>query len=57
MRGLAVHDDAQGRHVEGVPKRDLGYDITRLDRRSGELRLIEMKGLAGTAAAWPNGVR
>ena len=51
MRGLAEHDDAQGRHVEGVPKRDVGYDLTKLDHRPGELRLIEMKGLAGTASS------
>ena len=51
MRGLAEHDDAQGRHMEGVPKRDVGYDLTKLDHRPGELRLIEMKGLAGTASS------
>jgi len=30
-----------------VHEKDLGYDITSLDSNSGELRLIEVKGLAG----------
>ncbi len=38
---------APGRAVADVHERDLGYDITSLDTNSGELRLIEVKGLAG----------
>jgi hypothetical protein len=30
-----------------VHEKNLGYDITSLDLTSGELRLIEVKGLAG----------
>ena len=47
MRVVTEHEQAQGRQVEDVHKRNLGYDLTSLDVRSGELRLIEVKGLAG----------
>ena len=30
-----------------VHEKDLGYDITSLDTNSGELRLIEIKGIGG----------
>jgi Domain of unknown function (DUF3883) len=33
--------------IADVHEKDLGYDITSLDRNSGELRLIEIKGMAG----------
>ena len=36
-----------GRQVADVHEQNLGYDVTSLDRQSGELRLIEVKGLAG----------
>ena len=46
--GVAIeHERALGRSVEDVHERNLGYDITSLDPASGELRLIEVKGLAG----------
>ena len=51
MRVVAEHEEAQGRQVEDVHKRNLGYDLTSLDPRSGELRLIEVKGLAGTTGS------
>ena len=57
MRVVAEHEQAQGRQVEDVHKRNLGYDLTSLDLRSGELRLIEVKGLAsatGTVLLTPN---
>ena len=40
-----------------VHEKNLGYDISSLDTSSGELRLIEIKGLAGetgTVALTPN---
>ena len=40
------YEKAQGRQVEDVHERNLGYGVTSLDGASGELRLIEMKGLA-----------
>ncbi len=51
MRVVMDHETAQGRYVEDVHEQDLGYDITSLDRASGELRLIEIKGLAGAAGS------
>ena len=57
MRVVAEHEEAQGRQVEDVHKRNLGYDLTSLDLRSGELRLIEVKGLAaatGSVLLTPN---
>lgn len=44
--------------VTDVHKKNVGYDITSLDSRTGELRLIEIKGLArsggGTVLLTPN---
>ena len=51
MRVAAEYETAQGRQVEDVHKRNLGYDLTSLDLRSGELRLIEVKGLAGATGS------
>ena len=47
MRVVMEHETALGRQVEDVHEKDLGYDVTSLDLRSGELRLIEVKGLHG----------
>jgi len=49
MRAVMEYEKAQGRQAYDVHERNLGYDITGLDLRSGELRLIEVKGLAGAA--------
>ena len=51
MRVAIEHEQALGRHVEDVHQKNLGYDITSLDPRSGELRLIEVKGLAGATGS------
>ena len=51
------HEKSQGRLVEDVHTKNLGYDVTSLDTQSGELRLIEVKGLAaatGTILLTPN---
>lgn len=48
MRVAMEYERAQGRTVADVHEKDLGYDLTSLDTRSGELRLIEVKGLAGS---------
>jgi len=42
MRVVMDHEQAQGRQVCDVSAKNLGYDITRLDLASGELRLIEV---------------
>ncbi len=57
MRVVMDHEREQGRHVEDVSAKNLGYDVTSLDPRSGDLRLIEVKGLAaaaGTVLLTPN---
>ena len=50
MRVVAEHEETCGRRVTDVHKQNLGYDLTSLDPSSGELRLIEVKGLAGAAS-------
>ena len=47
MRAVMEYERSQQRQVEDVHEKNLGYDITSLDTASGELRLIEIKGLAG----------
>jgi hypothetical protein len=51
------HEQRQGRQVYDVSDKNLGYDVTSLDLVSGELRLIEVKGLGaatGTVLLTPN---
>jgi hypothetical protein len=57
MRVVMEHEAAHGRQVYDVSAKNLGYDITSLDLASGELRLIEVKGLGastGTVLLTPN---
>ena len=57
MRVVMEYEAAQGRQVYDVHEKNLGYDVTSLDVDSGELRLIEVKGLAaptGTILLTPN---
>jgi superfamily II DNA or RNA helicase len=57
MRVVMEHEQRQGRQVYDVSDKNLGYDITSLDLASGELRLIEVKGLGaatGTILLTPN---
>ena len=57
MRVAIEHERSQGRVVEDVHEKNLGYDITSLDTSSGDLRLIEVKGLggeSGVVALTPN---
>ena len=57
MRVVMEHEKAQGRQVFDVSEKNLGYDITSLDLASGDLRLIEVKGLGastGTVLLTPN---
>ena len=51
MRVVMEYETAQGRRVEDVHEKNLGYDVTSLDPNTGELRLIEVKGLAGTTGS------
>jgi hypothetical protein len=45
MDVVMAYEAAQGRNPEDVHEKNLGYDIKSVDPRSGELRLIEVKGL------------
>ena len=57
MRVVMEHERAQGRQAEDVSEKDLGYDVKSLDLKTGDLRLIEVKGLAaetGTILLTPN---
>ena len=48
--GVATeHEQAQGRQVFDVSAKNLGYDLTSLDLNSGDLRLIEVKGLGASS--------
>ncbi len=57
MRVAMAYEAARGCKVTDVHEKNLGYDITSFDPESGELRLIEIKGLAareGTILLTPN---
>ena len=57
MQVVMEHERAQERQVEDVSEKDLGYDVTSLDLKTGDLKLIEVKGLAaetGTILLSPN---
>ena len=57
MRIVMEHEKALGRQVFDVSEKNLGYDVTSLDLTSGELRLIEVKGIGaatGTVLLTPN---
>src|SRR5713226_3344532 len=57
MRVVIEHERAQGRQVYDVSEKNLGYDVTSLNLASGELRLIEVKGIgaaSGTILLTPN---
>ena len=47
MRVVIEYEQSKGRQVYDVHERNLGYDLTSLDLQSGELRLIEVKGIGG----------
>jgi len=57
MRVAMEYEESQGRQVYDVHEKNLGYDLTSLDLASGELRLIEVKGIgaeSGTVLLSPN---
>ena len=57
MRIVMDHERAQRRRIKDVSAQNLGYDVRSLDPGSGDLRLIEVKGLAavtGTILLTPN---
>jgi hypothetical protein len=57
MTVVMEYEKSQSRQVYDVHEKNLGYDITSLDLNSGELRLIEVKGIgesSGTILLTPN---
>jgi superfamily II DNA or RNA helicase len=57
MKVVIEYEQGRGCHVNDVHKKNLGYNITSLDPNTGELRLIEIKGIgaaAGTILLTPN---
>jgi hypothetical protein len=57
MQVVMQHEKDRGCQVYDVHEKNLGYDITSLDLNSGELRLIEIKGIGeatGTVLLTPN---
>jgi superfamily II DNA or RNA helicase len=57
MRVVIDHERGLGRQVYDVHEKNLGYDVTSLDLTTGELRLIEVKGIGaetGTVILTPN---
>jgi len=57
MTVVMEHERARGCQVEDVSAKNVGYDVTSLETRSGEMRLIEVKGLSaptGTILLTPN---
>ncbi|MBI2231538.1 MAG: DUF3883 domain-containing protein [Deltaproteobacteria bacterium] len=57
MQIVMEHENSRGCQVYDVHEKNLGYDITSLDLNSGELRLIEVKGIGaatGTVLLTPN---
>jgi hypothetical protein len=57
IRVVMENEQEEGRQVYEVHKKNLGYDITSLDLSSGELRLVEVKGISadtGTILLTPN---
>ena len=60
MTTAIQYEENAGRRVEDVHERDLGYDLSSMDPESGELRLIEVKGLShfeGSILLTPNEFR
>jgi hypothetical protein len=48
MRVVMEYEGEKGRQVHDVHEKNFGYDLTSLDLNSGELRLIEVKGIGGS---------
>jgi hypothetical protein len=57
MQVAMEYEKEKGRQVHDVHEKNFGYDLTSLDVSSGELRLIEVKGIgesAGSVLLTPN---
>ena len=57
MEAVVAYEEARGCTVKDVHEQNLGYDLWSLHERTGELRLIEVKGIGastGTVCLTPN---
>ena len=57
MQVVMAFERRHGREVHDVHEKNLGYDLTSIDLTSGELRLIEVKGIgrpSGDVMLTPN---
>jgi len=54
MASDRIPDEIQEFSIDGdVHKKNLGYDLNSLNNETGELRLIEVKGVGGSAGTIP----
>lgn len=53
METVTAYEEARGFRVEDVHKKNLGYDLRSLNHETGELRLIEVKGVGGATGTIP----
>ncbi|MBS3919352.1 MAG: DUF3883 domain-containing protein [Deltaproteobacteria bacterium] len=51
MQVAMEYEKEKGRQVHDVHEKNFGYDLTSLDVNSGELRLIEVKGIGATTGS------
>jgi superfamily II DNA or RNA helicase len=51
MQYVIEHEKSKGWQVYDIHGKNLGYDITSLDLNSGELRLIEVKGIGASTGS------
>jgi superfamily II DNA or RNA helicase len=51
MQVVIDYERDKGRQVHDVHEKNFGYDLTSLDLNSGELRLIEVKGIGATTGS------
>jgi len=51
MQVAMEYEKEKGRQVHDVHEKNFGYDLTSLDVSSGELRLIEVKGIGATTGS------
>jgi superfamily II DNA or RNA helicase len=49
MEAVIIYEQARGCRVEDVHRLNLGYDLRSLHPETGELRLIEVKGIGGSS--------
>jgi hypothetical protein len=51
IAAVIAHEQSRGCTIEDVQDQNLGFDLRSLDKRSGELRLIEVKGIGAATGS------